>query len=248
MYKQVRSFAVLLLVTVRATAVAAVFVYGLAFLLNAFPAGEPVSQYAVHIGMILAVWVCARFLDRISLRELGLTPAPQKGIAHFLLGGALAVAGTAIMAVIMVVTGELSPSHFAALRPVPAQMLGTLLFCILVGFAEELLFRGSLIALWRKHGRLYAGAVVSAILFSATHFLNPSYHAVAFAAAFLFGLLYAYMFLASGNLWMPIGHHTLWNFAQMSFLPEQGGEIAALIVIAASFPVVLVYFRKPKST
>ena len=247
MHQHVRTITDLLLKTGRYAVVAIVFIYGLVFLLNVFPAGEPVSQYAVHIGMILAVWVCARFLDRISLRELGLTPAPKR-FAQFLLGGGLAIAGTVLMGILMAVTGELSTSHFAALRPVPEQMLGTMLFCILVGFAEELLFRGYLIALWRKHGRLDAGVVVSAIIFSAMHFLNPSYNAAAFAAAFLFGLLYAYMVLMSGNLWMPIGHHTLWNFAQMSFLPEQGGEIAALIVIAASFPAVLVYFRKPKST
>jgi len=242
-HQQVRSFAVLLLATVRTAAVAAVFMFGLALLLNTLPFWKSATKYVVHIGIILTIWVCARFLDKITLRELGLIPAPQKGFAQFLLGGALAMAGTALLGILMAVTGELSTSHFAALRPVPEQMLGTMLFCILVGFAEELLFRGYLIALSRKHGRLYAGVVVSAIIFSAMHFLNPSYNAAAFAAAFLFGLLYAYMVLMSGNLWMPIGHHIFWNFCQMSFLPEQGGELAALIVMGASFLILHVYFR-----
>jgi hypothetical protein len=246
MDRKAKGIALLLLRTVRVAAVAFVLVFGLALLLQFLTGRESVSNYIIHPALILAVWICARFLDGISFRELGLSPAP-KAQRQFLFGGALAVLSTILMGLGMMLTGEWEPAGREILQTKPPKIPGTLLYCILIGFAEELLFRGYLISLWRKYGRMYSGIVVSALLFSSVHILNPSYGPAAFLAAFAIGLLYGYMVLAAGNLWMPIGHHIAWNFCQMLFLPPEGGEIAALVITAASFPVVIAYFHREKS-
>ena len=240
-----KTFGTLLFRTARIAVLAVVFVLGLAVLLNFLPVKESLSKYAVHAGMLLAAWICAKFFDRMSLRELGLSSV-RKDYRHLLFGGGLAFLTSVLMGAGMILTGEMEQDHFKTIRTDPPQMLDTLLFCIWIGFAEELLFRGYFLSLWRKYGKIYPGIIVSALLFSAMHILNPSYGPLAFLAAFAIGLLYGYMFLAAGNLWIPIGHHIVWNFCQMLFFPPEGGEVAALILVAASFPILFVYFRRQK--
>jgi len=245
MDRNAKTIAALLLRTLRVAAVAFALVFGLAFLLQHVTREESAANYVIHPALILAVWICVRFLDRMAFRELGLSPAP-KAPGHFLFGAGLAVISTILMGLGMVLTGEIDPAKHEFLQTEPSKIPGTLLYCIVIGFAEELLFRGYLIALWRQYGRLYAGIVVSALLFSAAHVLNPSYGPAAFVAALAIGLLYGYMVLATGTLWMPIGHHIAWNFCQMLFLPQVGGEIEASVIVAASFMVLFAYFHRTK--
>jgi len=240
-----KTIGALMFKTVRIAVVAAVFALASALLLNFLPVGESLSKYAVHAGMILAAWFCARLFDRLALRELGISSL-REDYRQFLFGGGLAILTSALMGAAMILTGEMEPDHLQAIRTDPPLIFETLLFCIWIGVAEELLFRGYFLSLWRKHGFLHPGIFMSALLFSAVHIMNPSYGPLAFLAAFLIGLLYGYMFLAAGNLWMPIGHHIAWNFCQMLFFPPEGGELAAIILVAASFPVVFLYFRSRK--
>ena len=233
----------LLLKTVRMAVVVVVFVFGFALLLNLFPEKGTLSKYIVHPSMILAVWVCAYIFDRISLKELGLTSLLNK-YGQLLLGGLLALGSTILMGAGMILTGEIVPANHEIIQIGSSAILETLLYCILIGVAEELLFRGYFISLWRKYGSTPSGSIGSALLFSLLHVLNPSYTSLAFLAAFALGLLYGYMFLVTGKLWMSIGHHIIWNFSQMLFRPSEGGELLALIIVAASFLVIV---RRPIS-
>jgi len=44
--------------------------------------------------------------------------------------------------------------------------------------------------------------------------MNPKLSALGIFNIFLVGILFAYMFIKTGNLWMPIGYHITWNFFQ----------------------------------
>jgi|GEM_PF-486790 len=240
MIRDGKTFGPLLLATLRTVVIAAAAAVGCALLMQVFPGGKALSGYAVFIGMMLAVWIGARFLDRMTLRELGLAPASwSRAIRLFLGGGLLALASTLLMAAGMIFAGELEAEQmggYMAGKDLP----GLLTLCVVVGLAEELLFRGHLVGFWRRRGMTHAGIAVSALLFSAMHAVNPDYDSwLAFAAAFAIGLFYGYIYDATGNLWMPIGHHIVWNFTQALLLPPQGGELAALIVAAANFLALL---------
>ncbi|MGH4119277.1 CPBP family intramembrane glutamic endopeptidase [Clostridium sp.] len=56
--------------------------------------------------------------------------------------------------------------------------------------------------------------IVSSIIFPVMHSLNPSMSIISYLNLFLVALLFAYMYLKSNNLWLPIGYHITWNYFQ----------------------------------
>ena len=95
--------------------------------------------------------------------------------------------------------------------------------CLSVGFFEEILFRGILLILLLKkfkdhqHGVLLA-IVISSIVFGFSHIINMFYGLSVFDTmlqvmySFLVGMLWAIMFLKTGNLWLTMLLHATFNF------------------------------------
>ena len=90
-----------------------------------------------------------------------------------------------------------------------------LLFVLVAAIFEEIAFRGFLFRLFAGLGGNWTALAVTAFLFGLAHKANPhatlaSSAAIAIEAGILLGAAYA----ASGSLWLPIGIHTGWNFAE----------------------------------
>jgi membrane protease YdiL (CAAX protease family) len=96
------------------------------------------------------------------------------------------------------------------------QPLGLALLTALAAAAfEEVVFRGFLFRLIAGLGGIWTALAVTAALFGLAHNANPratwaSSAAIAIEAGILLGAAYA----AGGSLWLPIGIHTGWNFAE----------------------------------
>ena len=80
---------------------------------------------------------------------------------------------------------------------------------------EEVVFRGVLFRLIDDRWNTTVALLVSALVFGAAHFINPgatwwSSLAIAVEAGLLLGAAYKF----SGNLWLPIGIHWIWNYVQ----------------------------------
>jgi len=91
---------------------------------------------------------------------------------------------------------------------------------LLAAVGEELLFRGVLLRLlhdWFRNG--HAAVIVSAFLFSAMHL-----QFFGFLPRMILGIILGYMFLWSGNLWVPIITHFINNglSVAVSFLFYRG--------------------------
>ena len=79
---------------------------------------------------------------------------------------------------------------------------------------EELWMRALLLRLlWRAFGPLPAFAV-AALVFGALHLTNPGATALAGATVTAAGLMFCAFYALTGRLWVPIGLHLAWNFAQ----------------------------------
>ena len=66
----------------------------------------------------------------------------------------------------------------------------------------------------KQTGNKWVAIIVSSIIFSVMHSLNPNMSILSYLNLFLVALLFAYMFLKSNNLWLPIGYHITWNYFQ----------------------------------
>ncbi len=91
--------------------------------------------------------------------------------------------------------------------------LNVLLF-IIVGFNEEVLFRGyTFQTLMEGIGEVPA-TVLFSVLFGCAHLLNPNTSALGITNIILAGILLSIAYLKTKSLWLPIGIHFGWNFTQ----------------------------------
>ena len=80
---------------------------------------------------------------------------------------------------------------------------------------EELLFRGMLFRTLRDLWGTWVGVAASAAVFGLLHAFNPGATVVSTVAIMLeAGVLLAVAYAASNRLWLPIGLHLGWNFAE----------------------------------
>ena len=93
------------------------------------------------------------------------------------------------------------------------QLLGFLHF-VAVGFFEEILCRGYLMTAFKTTRNRPVIFCASALIFSLLHLMNPGVTPLSLVNIFLVGILFAYMFVRTGRLWLPIGYHITWNFFQ----------------------------------
>lgn len=94
-------------------------------------------------------------------------------------------------------------------------LLQALSYYLLVAVGEEIAFRGFMFRWIDSRFGLVAALVVSSVLFGLIHVGQGdllSCLAIAVEAGLLLGAAYRY----AGNLWLPIGMHWGWNFAQGS--------------------------------
>lgn len=192
------------------------------------------AGFAALIAVTAAVFVCRRWLDRRSIRSLGLQFDRRAGadlLAGFLLAGAM------LLLVFVIEWG----AGWLSLSPAPANeapgwrpLLTTLTLLAAftaTGWQEELYFRGYLLQNLRAGLNLGWGVTLSTAAFSLAHFANPNASAMALLGILLAGLLFAYAYLRSGRLWLPIGLHIGWNFFEgpVFGFPVSGMETLRLL-------------------
>jgi uncharacterized protein len=96
-----------------------------------------------------------------------------------------------------------------------------LIICLIVGIAEELIFRGFIFNTIEKGlGTSYA-LVITSVLFAGAHLLNPvplNQRIIGcLALVFEAGLLFNSAYLINRRLWLPIGIHCAWDFFEGPF-------------------------------
>jgi hypothetical protein len=89
---------------------------------------------------------------------------------------------------------------------------------LLVSFIEEIFFRGIIFQALSDLIKPFMSIIISSIIFSLYHFLNPGFSVMAFINIFIAGLIFGIMYYITKNLWMPIAYHFCWNFLTGSFI------------------------------
>ncbi len=178
-----------------------------------------------------------------SWRELGIVPNPQKR-QDLLIGIGLGVGGLGLAAAFMVGTG-----NWVLHEMIRWHMIGgALLTAIAVATIEEMLFRGVLYGLIRRHLSWRAALSALSVVFAAIHFLKPhpslkrfdadvtwssgfeiipklfwqfaDFNLIVggFLTLVLVGWILGYTTEKTKSLWMAIGLHGGWVFALRSFM------------------------------
>lgn len=165
------------------------------------------------LGLGIAAIVRARRAGKPVLDLLGLRWGPTAG--RDLLAG-MAITGLAMGGVFV---AELGLGAIAT-APAPAAAGSSLLVLAPVKLAftlkEEIMMRSLLLSglLMVLRGRAALAVGLSALAFGCIHLTNPGASLLSVLGNTLGGVIYGSAFVLARNLWLPIGLHFAWNFAQ----------------------------------
>ena len=175
----------------------------------------------------LLVWLFRTYLDKRSFESLG-WKWRGNGI-HCATGLLLAIALLGTGSLLLVALGQLSwlNPQFNAADFFPA-----FLMMLLVGFYEELVFRGYILGNLLQAMHPATALLVSAAIFAILHGANPHTNWLALVNVFLAGLLLGINYIFTRNLWFGIALHVGWNFIQ--------GPVLGFEVSGMELPSVLV--------
>jgi membrane protease YdiL (CAAX protease family) len=104
---------------------------------------------------------------------------------------------------------------------------------------EELLFRLILFKLTEEWLGTWAALLIQALLFGFAHILNRNATLLtSLSVTIVGGLVYIAAYMASRSLWLPLGLHWGWNFAQSGIfsLPNSGSPYDGLLMTKVMGP------------
>ena len=150
-----------------------------------------------------------KWIERRRAEELALAGAGREL-------GTGALAGLALFSLLMTIlwlTGAYRPQGWGGANALGVAVMAV--FWLGVAVEEEILWRGLLYRLCAKVFGTWGAVLLSAGLFSAKHMLDsPDVTFPAFVGVLVGGVFFAAAYAATGRLWLPIGLHCGWNFAE----------------------------------
>jgi len=86
---------------------------------------------------------------------------------------------------------------------------------LLLGLAEELLYRGYPLATLAGGMGFWTGAVLLSLLFGAAHLSKPDETVMDIASVVFFGLFWCFTIQWTGSVWFAVGFHAMSDYADL---------------------------------
>lgn len=153
-----------------------------------------------------------KMIYRRGLSQMGFTS--KGGLSGLLYGFVWGSISIGLIFVVLLFTGQVQVTGIDVGKLVSATMLAEFFSVGMMAFSEEVLMRGYLMTALKPTKSKWLIFLAPAILFSLFHIMNPGFTPLSLLNTFLAGVLFAYMFVKSGNIWLSSGFHIAWNFVQ----------------------------------
>lgn len=177
------------------------------------PEGGLLSHVWETLFMLVGYLSAAVLILRWRNLPLSLLGLSLKGRGKDLLAGAgIAVLLYAVGFGLSLLMGMV---EVADVQWMPCDLLGALMFFLLVAVTEEVMLRGFVLGRMLSEGmNRFVALLLSSALFSAMHLFNPNFAFLPFVNILLAGCLLGASFLYTRNLCFPIVLHWFWNWLQ----------------------------------
>jgi membrane protease YdiL (CAAX protease family) len=183
-------------------------------------------RFVLLASTLVAGYICARWLEGLPWRSLGLCPHPR-WLRDLFVGSLIGIGSLALATIIATAGGGLSftISGRDALIPVGETLIFSAALFIIGALAEEALFRGYPLQTLTRANLAWLAVLLTSVPFAAVHLRNPNVAAgFTFVNTALAGVWLAVAYLRTRSLWFPLGVHWAWNWALGSLfgLPVSG--------------------------
>jgi CAAX protease family protein len=182
--------------------------------LGAAPEQQTPTNLLLVLSILLVTWVMTRKFHRKPLSAIGLVlhPGTLKELGMGCLLGFLMMTGVAL------VERGMGAIEWQWVGLAPWQLVWTVLASaasfLIAATEEELLFRGYPFQVLMQGITFLPATILSAVLFGAAHLMNPHASVLGTVNTALIGVLFAFAYMKTRGLWLPIGLHFAWNFSQ----------------------------------
>src|SRR5689334_17490876 len=199
------------------------------------PHADFIADVIFRLTMMLAAlgagYVCARWLEGLPWRSLGLT-IHHGWLRDLLIGCVIGFASLAVAVIIATAAGGLRFSFggSAMMNAILRAFISTTPLLFVAALAEEALFRGYALQTLTRAQLAWLGLLLTSVPFGLVHLTNPNVvPGVTFANTALAGIWLGVAYLRTRSLWFPLGVHFAWNWALGSFfgLPISGINLVA---------------------
>ncbi|HIE57442.1 MAG TPA: CPBP family intramembrane metalloprotease [Anaerolineales bacterium] len=199
------------------------------------------GQISMVIGTTVSVYIARRWLDKRSFASLGLQIS-RRTWTDILVGFLITFPMMGLIFLLEWTLGWLTLDGFAwQFDPWSVALRETFVFFILfvlVAWNEELLSRGYHLQTLESGLNTFWAVFISSAVFGLLHLGNPHATWASVLGILLAGVFLAYGYLATRQLWLPMGLHLGWNFFEgVGFgFPVSGLDISPLTRITVSGP------------
>jgi membrane protease YdiL (CAAX protease family) len=184
----------------------------ISYFITKSPYGMLFTQSLDFICLIIILFIFLKKVDKKTFKEIGFTSI-KKGTKSLILGLLLGFISISFIFFILLSSKNISVTNFSKPNFSIYTFSGLLVF-VIVGIKEELLSRGYCITALNQMNKPWISVIISSVIFSALHLLNPNVKPLGIINIILVGVLFGYMFVKTKSLWMPIGYHITWNYFQ----------------------------------
>lgn len=217
------------LVLVAVQVAAAIFGIGVNFLMRQLNASQDVRVFIgstfSRVGMIAAaLWICTPIIQKVYSKDPRplLFPFDARWKKDLLAGLLIGLCAMTLIFWLMRLTGTLLLNGLALAGQPPLAWLRAVWLALLVNLtaavSEEVLFRGVLFTglkeAWDEKGALFISSVIFAAVHVAVSGASQTDWLIFIPLLALPGLMLAWAYLRTGNLWLATGLHFAWNLLQ----------------------------------
>jgi uncharacterized protein len=175
------------------------------------------------VPLLIATWIMGR-IERRTFADYGL-PWRRAFGRKFWQGAAFSFASFTVLLLVMRLAGVFSFGSIAlhgldvwkyAVAWGVALFLGALL--------EDFLYRGYLLFTLTTGIGFWPAAIITSLLMGGMHYFNPGGHGLGPVCVTLYCLVTVLVLRRTGDLWMPLGIHAAWAWAEVYFfgVPDSG--------------------------
>ena len=186
-----------------------------------------IGHLAQLVEILLFAWAASK-LERRSFAAYGL-PWRLALRSRFWQGAVAGISSLTVLVLALVALGGLELTMPTRVMAAAAAIAAAyFLLFIVLATREEFLYRGYGLATLGRNIGFWRAAVVSSAWFVSTHAGNSGETPLGLLVVGLFGLFACVLLRRTGNLWLPIGFHTAWNWGQtFLFGVSDSGHAAA---------------------